>query len=87
MPTIAALRRDRLIGRIAIPNHTAFTWFLAVPLLGRTRLTVPVRVLTQDKGWTQLCCADLTSLSDSQIELLIANGVLLPDRANLHAAA
>jgi hypothetical protein len=50
MPTIAALRRDRLIGRIAIPSHTAFTWFLTVPPLGRTRLTVPVRVLTQDKG-------------------------------------
>lgn len=80
MPKLAAYRSKAFTGWIRVPEDQGFGWVLRLSITHRSSVTVPVRVLTKDRGWTQLFFADLDGLTQSQLEQLVANDILVPQR-------
>ncbi|GAN00481.1 hypothetical protein U91I_04147 [alpha proteobacterium U9-1i] len=61
-----------------MPEHENFGWALRLQLAPHSSVTVPVRVQTRDRGWTQYFFADLDSLSQAQLDQLAANDLFEP---------
>lgn len=80
MPKLAAYKSKEFAGWIRVPDNQAFGWVLRLNISHRSSVTVPVRVLTKDRGWTQYFFAELDGLTTSQLELLVANDFLEPKR-------
>lgn len=80
MARIEAHRNGRKAGWIHIPPNRTFDWTLRLQTAPGESVTVPIRVMTKDRGWTQYYYADLTVLSQYQIDLLTANRQFEPTR-------
>lgn len=76
MPKLPARRGDQPCGWVNVPDDQNFNWFLRLHTTPKTSVTVPVRVLTQNRGWTQYFFADLTGLTQAQVNELVASNVL-----------
>lgn len=80
MTKIPARIDDQRTGWVRVPANRSFDWALRLEITPRTTVTVPVRVHTRDRGWTQYFFADLAGLNASQLEQLVANNTLELDR-------
>ncbi len=80
MPKIAARIDAQRTGWVRVPENRSFDWALRLEITPRSTVTVPVRVLTKDRGWTQYFFADLAGLTTAQLEQLVANNTLELDR-------
>lgn len=80
MPKIPAHRSNQQVGWVNVPAKQTFDWTLRLATAPGMSVTVPVRVMTKDRGWTQYYYADLEFLSQYQIELLAANRLFEPAR-------
>lgn len=81
MPRLAAHRANQFAGWIHVPEHQGFAWVLRLTVTPRISVTLPIRVHTQDKGWTQYFFAELDGLAAWQIEAMIANNLFDPVQA------
>jgi hypothetical protein len=78
MPKLPAYRFNTMIGWVQIPENQGFGWGLKLRMSERTIVTVPVRVQTRDRGWTQFFFAELDCLSQWQLDQLVFNQVIEP---------
>lgn len=78
MPRLAAHKANQFAGWIQVPEHQGFAWILRLTVTPRISVTLPIRVHTQDKGWTQHFYAELDGLAAWQIEAMIANNIYDP---------
>jgi hypothetical protein len=81
MPKLPAYRANELAGWIQVPANEGFGWTLRLRISQRSSVTVPIRVLTKDRGWTQIYFAELDGLAQSQLDELVANQILNRDDA------
>ncbi|MBL9065710.1 MAG: hypothetical protein JNN10_05405 [Sphingopyxis sp.] len=87
MPKLLAYRFKQPLGWVQIPETMGFGWGLQLRLSERSSVTVPVRVQTRDRGWTQFFYAELDCLSEWQVDQLVFNKVLTPSETRDAAAA
>lgn len=80
MPRISAHRGNRRIGWVNIPPNRTFDWTLRLQTAPGESVTVPIRVMTKDRGWTQYYYADLDCISSYQLDLLTVNRQFEPLR-------
>lgn len=78
MPKLMAHKSNQPAGWIRVPENLSFGWALRLPLEAHLSVTVPVRVHTRDRGWTQYFYADLDGLTQSQLNALVANNMFEP---------
>lgn len=78
MPKLPAYRANEFAGWIRVPENLGFGWVLRIPVTSRASVTFPVRVRTQDRGWTQFFFAELDGLASWQLDELVANDILEP---------
>lgn len=80
MPKLSARRGNRQAGWIKVPEQQGFGWSLRLFYGPKSSVTVPIRVHTADRGWTQYFFAELDSLTETQLEMLAANQIFEPVR-------
>lgn len=78
MPKLPAYRFNAMIGWVQIPENQGFGWGLKLRMSERASVTVPVRVQTKDRGWTQYFYAELDCLSQWQVDQLVFSQALQP---------
>ncbi|MET0181350.1 MAG: hypothetical protein ABW199_00540 [Caulobacterales bacterium] len=76
MTRLPAHKASEQLGWVLVPEDQHFSWFLRLQTTDKTSVTVPIKVLTKNRGWTQYFFADFDGLTSSQIEQLLANNVL-----------
>lgn len=87
MPKLPAHKSNQLTGWIRVPANQAFGWTLRLCITQKSSVTVPVRVLTKDRGWTQYYFAELDGLTQAQLDQLVANEILEPTQDQAQTAA
>ncbi len=87
MPKLPAYRSNQLTGWVSIPEKQGFGWVLRLTLSNRLSVSVPVRVKTQDRGWTQFFYAELDGLTPWQLDQLEARRILQPAQPHAETVA
>jgi hypothetical protein len=81
MAKLMAHKSNQPVGWIQVPENQNFGWALRLPLATHLTITVPVRVHTRDRGWTQYYFAELDGLTQAQLDALVANNMYEPAEA------